>query len=58
MRLERLRISRLLWAVVLLALAAGPAAAQEAPAAGRGAVMQACRGDYLAFCRGVAPGSG
>lgn len=60
MRLERFRIARLLWAAVLAASlpCAVPAAAQDAPASGRRAVMQACRDDYLAFCRGVAPGSG
>lgn len=58
MRLERFRIARLPWAAVLLALAADQAAAQEAPGADRRAVMQACRGDYLSFCRGVPLGGG
>jgi acetyl esterase/lipase len=58
MRPERFGIARLLRTAVLLALAAGPAAAQDAPAAGRRAVMQTCRGDYLNFCRGVPLGGG
>lgn len=58
MRLERFRIARLLWAAVLLAPATGPAGAQDAPTASRRAVMQACRGDYQSFCRGVPLGGG
>lgn len=58
MRLERFRTARLLWAAVLAASLPCAAAAQDAPASSRRAVMQACRGDYLNFCRGVTPGGG
>jgi hypothetical protein len=46
-------------AAVALALAAGPAAAQTAPAGAKAdAMKKACKEDYQRFCSGVMPGGG